>query len=187
MLAKLFTMNAEIASLLHSNLKKRVDERIKENVMQLLRCLKDPSAVPSKNTLNYARKLAFRLFGFISNDEEPLLAEAPCATSESLPVSLKDELNALLNKDSITHLPKSNDQFKWLKQEFLLYRNTGKRTQHLEKIYNAIFSVKSTSTDIERVFSTCTSFCTKTRSRLSDESFKSLVFLKFFYNKNMSL
>ena len=86
-----------------------------------LRCLKDPSVVPSKNTLNYAEKLAFRFFGFTSNDEKPLLAEAPCTTSESSPVSLKDELNTLLTKDCITHLPKSTDQFKWLKQEFLLY------------------------------------------------------------------
>ena len=117
--------------------------------MQLLRCLKDPSVVPSKNTLNYAGKLAF---GFTSNDEEPLLAEAPCTTSESSPVSLKDELNALLNKDSITYMPKSTDQFKWLKEEFLLYQNTAKRTQNLEKIYNAILSVKPTSTDVERVF-----------------------------------
>ena len=187
MLVKLFAMNTEIASLLDSNLNKRVDEKINENVMQLLRCLKDPSVVPSKNTLNYAEKLAFRLFGFTSNDEEPLLAETSSTTSESSAVSLKDELNALLNKDSITNLPKSTDQFKWLKQEFLLYQNTGKRTKNLEKIYNVILSKKHTSTDGERVFSTCTSFCTKIRSRLFDESLKSFVFLKFFYNKNKLL
>ena len=81
-----------------SNLKKRIDERIK-----------DPSVVPSKNTLNYAGKLAFRLFGFTSNDEKQLIAEAPSTISESSPVSLKDESNALLNKDSITQLPKFTD------------------------------------------------------------------------------
>ena len=179
MVAKLFAMNTEITSLLHSNLKKCIDERINKNIMQLLRCLKDPSVVPSKNALNYAGKLAFRLFGFTS-DEEPLLAEAQYTTSESSPVSLKDELGALLNKDSITHLPKSTDQLKWLKQEFLLYQNTGKRTQNLEKIYNTILSIKRTSTDVECVFSTYTSFCTKIRSRLSNKLLKSLVFLKFF-------
>ena len=102
MLAKLFAMNTKIASLLPSNLKRRIDERINENVMQLLRCLKYASVDPSKNTLNYAGKLAFRFFGFNFNDEEPLLVEAPCTTSESSPVSLNDELNALLKKDHHT-------------------------------------------------------------------------------------
>ncbi|XP_065659767.1 uncharacterized protein LOC136083828 [Hydra vulgaris] len=46
-LSKLFAMNTEIASLLHSNLKKRIDKRINGNVMQLLKCLKvAPSVVP---------------------------------------------------------------------------------------------------------------------------------------------
>ncbi len=44
-------------------------------------------------------------------------------------------------------------------------------------------SLKPTSTDVERVFSVCTNFCTKIRSRLSDKSLQALVFLKYYYQK----
>ena len=73
--------------------------------------------------------------------------------------------------------------FKWLKSEFTLYKNTGQRTENLQKLYNALLSIKPTSTDVERAFSICTNFCTKIRSRLSDDALKALVILKFYYKK----
>lgn len=72
---------------------------------------------------------------------------------------------------------------KWLKSEFMLFKNTGQRTENLQKLYNALLCIKPTSTDVERVFSVCTNFCTKIRSRLSDKSLQALVFLKYYYKK----
>ena len=95
-------------------------------------------------------------------------------------LTLRDELNMLLQKSSD---PKSSsaaaiDEFKWIKQEFILFKNTGKRTENLQKLYEALLSIKPTSTDVERVFSVSSGFCTKIRSRLSDKSLTALVFLK---------
>lgn len=180
MLNKLNNLNTAIADSFYTNLKKRIYERRNEEVMQLFKCLKDPSYTPSKTTLTFAGQLAHRLFGFASNDENEM---TPSASIEEIPKTLNEELNEILSKDdSVTTI--NNDQFKCLKQEFLLFRNTFKRTENLEKIYRALNSIKPTSTDVERVFSVSSNFCTKIRSRLSDKSLNSLVFLKYFYNKN---
>ena len=63
-----------------------------------------------------------------------------------------------------------------IKQEFTLFCNTGKRTENLEKLFDAICSIKPTSTNSEGVFSKSANFCTKIRSRLSD---KLLMWLHF--------
>lgn len=181
MLRKLSSKNSTINVELHENLKSRIGERWNSDVMNLLNCLKDPSNVPSKNTLHFAGKLAERLFGMKNNEPNFNIIQ------ENLPdlsLSLEDELFFLLQKNNST-LPLSTvaDEFKWLKQEFILFKNTGKRTDNLQKIFNALLTIKPTSTDVERVFSICTHFCTKIRSRLSDVSLNSLVFLKFYYKK----
>lgn len=77
--------------------------------------------------------------------------------------------------------PKESDNFSKLKQEFLLFRNSGKRTSNLEDLFKAVSTVKPTSTSNERTFSVCTNFCTKIRSRLADKSLMALVFLKYYY------
>ncbi|KAL3843279.1 hypothetical protein ACJMK2_021233 [Sinanodonta woodiana] len=98
-------------------------------------------------------------------------------------MSLQEELNLKL-QESTTTTNATQDKFKWLKSEFVLFKNTGERTDHLQKYYDALLSIKPTSTDVERVFSVSASFCTKIRSRLSDKSLNALVILKFFYNKS---
>ena len=62
-------------------------------------------------------------------------------------------------------------------------KNTGNRSENLQKLYDALLCIKPTSTDVERIFSICNNFCTKIRSRLADASLNALVFLKFYYNK----
>jgi hypothetical protein len=60
----------------------------------------------------------------------------------------------------------------------------GTRTDNLQKLYNALLTIKPTSTDVERVFSTTNWYCSKIRSRLSDKSLSALVFLKFYYKSH---
>ncbi|KAG5673183.1 hypothetical protein PVAND_003250 [Polypedilum vanderplanki] len=174
MFKKLLTINSEISKELHDNLKKRIDERLNKDVMNLLKSLKDPSVPPSKFTLTFAGRLASRLFGFNDGNDEDEFSQPD--ESDNINLSLKDELNLLLYKDQTSTTIGSD--FKWLKSEFTLYKNTGQRTENLQKIYNALLSIKPTSTDVERVFSICTNFCTKIRSRLqqiiSEESEKEL-------------
>lgn len=178
MFNKLSEIKSEVSDKLFENLKFRIEERMNMNVMSLLKSLKDPSVTPSKATLTFAGNLVSRLFGV--NDENEVI-QLPQIIPENVNLSLQDELNMLLQKEESTILIGSD--FKWLKSESTLFKNTGQRTENLQKLYNAIQSIKPTSTDVERVFSVCTNFCTKIRSRLSDKSLKALVFLKFYYKK----
>ena len=165
-------------------MKIRVNERVNEDVIKLLRCLKDPAIIPSKATITFAGNLASRLFG-VSDDVEDEAAKESPNIDENENLTLQDELNMLLQKEELSsaQFGRSDTDFKWLKSEFMLFKNTGKRKENLQKLYDALLCIKPTSTDVERVFSICTNFCTKIRSRLSDKSLQALVFLKFYYKK----
>ena len=58
-----------------------------------------------------------------------------------------------------------------------------KRTENLEKLYNALLSVQPTSVESERVFSAAGLYLTKMRSSLSENSINSLCFLKCEFQK----
>lgn len=179
MFEKLSLMNSEISKKLMDNLKIRIDERWNADVMNLLRSLKNSTITPSTATINFAGMLASRLFGV--NDVEIIETTADNSTSEIL--TLQEELNALLQKNESPAVAPGQDNFKWLKAEFTLFKNTGQRTENLQKLFDALLTIKPTSTDVERVFSVCATFCTKIRSRLSDKSLSALVFLKYYYKK----
>lgn len=68
-----------------------------------------------------------------------------------------------------------------LKQEFKLFEATMKKTETLDMIYKALKMIKPTSTDAERTFSISGDFCTKKRTRLTDNSLNSLVMLKYYF------
>lgn len=182
MLKKVSELNTDISSSLHKNLSKRVNERINSDVINLVRSLKDPCFAPSKNVIQFAGKLGQRLFGFteLETDVEVHLNND---VNQERQMSLQEELDFLLSKDNSVESSKANDEFKWIKQEFILFKNTGKRTENLDKLFNCLLAIKPTSTDVERVFSVCTNFCTKIRSRLSDVSLNALLFLKYYYGK----
>jgi hypothetical protein len=92
---------------------------------------------------------------------------------------MADELSLLLKQAELP--PKESNDFSKIKQEFALFQKTGKRTEHLELIHEPLCTRKPTSTDPERTFSVAANFCTKIRSRLSDQSLNSLIFLKYYY------
>ncbi|KAL3885711.1 hypothetical protein ACJMK2_025757 [Sinanodonta woodiana] len=135
MLQKLLDIDHEISRTLHDNIKRRIGERINNDVMNLLPSLKDPSISPSKYTLIFAASLAYRLFCRnnlkLSND------------AEERTMQLQEELNLKL-QESTTITNAAQDKFKWLKN-------------HLQKLYDALLSIKPTSTDVERVFSVTSS------------------------------
>lgn len=64
-----------------------------------------------------------------------------------------------------------------------MYKTTGKRTPNLQAIYKGMLTVKPTSTENERVFSTG-NIVSKIRNRLSDETINAFVFLNAYFNNN---
>ncbi len=97
---------------------------------------------------------------------------------------MKVELNELLN--SVYDEPTVENDFKSWKAEFTAFARTGNRTENVTKLYDALLTIKPSSTDVERVFSTTNWYCSKFRSRLSDKSLSALVFLKFCYKTHVN-
>ena len=99
MFTKLSNIKNEIAEKLLENLKQRVGERLNPDLMNLLRSLKDPSIVPSRNTINFARSLAKRLFEVADEDTGDQLPHEEISVN----LSMQEELNALLQKSETSH------------------------------------------------------------------------------------
>jgi hypothetical protein len=62
-----------------------------------------------------------------------------------------------------TTLPQTTerDEYKLLKSDFSLFKSTGKRTDKLQKLFDALLIVRPISADVERVFSVAGFYCTK--------------------------
>lgn len=170
---KLRESKAEISIKLLNNITKRIEERVVDpTLINLLKCLKDTNAViPNKQTLTLASDIMKMLFDEtnINNDQENILFDEDVEEIQEL--TMEAELNMIL-KGAMKE-PEEKQNFNKLKQEFDIFKNTGKRTENLQRLYNAICTIKPTSTDSERAFSMSAYFCTKIRSWLSDDSLHS--------------
>jgi len=77
--------------------------------------------------------------------------------------------------------PQQNGGFTSLTKEFSLYEATGNITKNLKQLFNALITIRPTSTQNERNFSVSGTVITKLRSRLSDKSVNNLCFLKYYF------
>ena len=181
MKSKISKCTSEIACELLKNIEKRINAGTNVNLINLFKSLKDPKCVPNKQTLDLATHLLKKLFQNTAKNDSAVICPELIIIENQKDFTMEEELN-LIRKNA-EDPPKTFESYGKLNEEFLLFRNAGKRTSNLELLYNAISSVKPTSTSNERTFSTSANFCTKIRSRLSDASLNALVFLKYYYVK----
>lgn len=78
----------------------------------------------------------------------------------------------------------TNSKLLSIKDDILLFESSGELTEKLSLLLKALMSIKPTSIDSERVFSTSTVFLTKYRASLSDKSINALSVLKSYFQKN---
>ncbi len=71
-----------------------------------------------------------------------------------------------------------------IENEFLIYENSGVMGGKLLLVLNWFKTIKPTSVESERVFSTSSNIKTKVRNLLSDESLNKLIFLKYWFINN---
>jgi hypothetical protein len=71
-----------------------------------------------------------------------------------------------------------------IQKEMSLFENGGRRGDYLERTYSYLMTIKPTSVESERVFSSAGQFVTKIRSRLNDETLDELCFLKAYLQKH---
>lgn len=187
MFSKLEEQGSSMSLMLLERLKYRIGKRRNKDLVSLAMYLNNPFSITncnenkngfftylSKNAvINFANNLMNRLFlqnNVTPEDEDDDIQDTP-------KLSLADELQNAISANSMP-LKLNECDLNSLRKEFQLYEATGKKTDIILKLHYAVNSVKPTSTEAERVFSTAGKFVTRIRSRLGDKSIDSLVFLK---------
>jgi len=163
---------------LKENIKTRLRSRENPELNSLLSCLLQQK-VPTKEILNFGTVLLKRLYPNLStsaesNNSKEIFTEPSYITDYcDISTSLEDEINAAAQESG-------EKPFSSLGHEFAIYKKIGKKSTILQHLYDAILTIRPTSTESERVFSVSNNFCRKLRSRLSDHSLNALVFLKYY-------
>ena len=74
------------------------------------------------------------------------------------------------------------ESVKGVASEMRLYERTKKKTENLERLYNALLNVSPTSVSSERAFSISGAFVVNRRASLKHSTLDDLCFLKCFYD-----
>jgi len=164
---------------LKENIRTRLCSRANKELNSLLLCLLQQKC-PSKDDLQFGTRLLNRLYPNISTHNDDVIITN---TSVALSVisdnvtSLETEINSAISDAAKEGIERS---FSSLREEFAVFKRSGQRTSNLQKLLDSILTVRPTSTEPERVFSSSSNFSRKLRSRLSDYSLNCLIFLKYY-------
>lgn len=192
--------------------KQTIVERRNANLVGLLKYLNNSSnykygsdidsilSLPSKAILRATAKAIFSKL-FVANNNEAASSfniEELDLHGDRAETSLMAQTNALSLSDlplhqkldsviaNVTKVENPKDilyDVSNISKEMKIFEATGKRTDNLEKLYNALKTIPPTSIESERAFSAAGLFITKIRSSLSDSAIDNLCFL-IFLNKN---
>lgn len=107
----------------------------------------------------------------------------------TLKEKLHSQIKATMNKsDEIEQEPGNLSELsKVLKKELVVFSREKKRGKYLKLIYKYLLTIKPTSVESERAFSSAGSVCTNLRTNLSDISLDIICFLKAYFLKNKDL
>ena len=115
---------------------------------------------------------------------EVALQEDPNPTpSTTFKIDLTDEYKSFKKETQQIAKPKSDVTLKLVDQEMKLFEAKGRISEHptLEKLYRALLTIKPTSCEPERAFSSMGYFVTKIRNRLNDDTVDALIFQRQYY------
>lgn len=171
----------------------RYKERLNLPTLALFRYLKSPESLgqddqlmsfPSKSVLiRTAKEILIRLYP--ANKVNDKIVSPSTSTEVMIPVeqnemSLQQELDQVIEESAAGH-ESFEDDYKSLSKEMILFEATGKRTQNLVSVMEALETIPPTSVECERAFSAAGCFVTKRRSRMNSQTIDTLCFLKSYF------
>ena len=119
-------------------------------------------------------KLCDRLFDSNSEHSEPVSA-VPTSSSACLP-TLESELDSFVDSSNDEVLNSSMV----VRSELQLFNSTGQRGKYLEMAYQALLTIKPSTVDGERIFSSAGFLTSRLRTRLSDNLVDRIIFTKVY-------
>ena len=194
-------LQMNISKNLSKQKKKRMDERRDKILMKLMIFLETENIPHSNKYFDYTSNVAaialtVEIFKRIHisgcgnnstdhNEVEEVVKEITSENvfeSQNAANSLKQQLKEAIS--SITHVEEQSIVITTLlKKDFVVLTNTKTRTNNLNILYNALLTMKPTSTTTERVYSIAGLTRTKIRTRLNFTTFNAIIFLKYTFLK----
>ena len=83
----------------------------------------------------------------------------------------------------VKRIPSGEDGYKSLTKELAWYIESGKKSQNLEKLYQALLTISPTSVAVERMFSTSGWLLNQRRASMSDSTLDDIIFLKSYFER----
>jgi hypothetical protein len=182
---KLEELDTDVSKKLGKAVKSRYEARRNKPLISLARYLQDPKFLTKNQYFSYstktsivahAKQLMKRLYPeeYEESDDED---EIPAKKSK---ISFAEDLDDTLAAEREVQKPKARYSFA---SELKMFETNRLRTKNITNLFNAVLTIQATSSESERAFSISSKFCTKIRSRLSDESLHILVFLKYYLKR----
>ena len=112
-------------------------------------------------------------------ENEQLIADDSINSNSSSDSTFEEDMNRYILSDEFGILP-STFLMK-IKKEMSLFEIEGIRPTYLEKLFKSLQTIRPTSVESERAFSSMGLFATRLRTRLSDENLDALVFMRQHY------
>lgn len=121
--------------------------------------------------------------GEVGTDAEPIAGPSSRVEVESGPSNLREELESAIKVFVCPGQPDAAmiDIAKVITKELSLFELHGRLSRNLKILFDALNSIKPTSTDSERVFSDSANICSKKRTLLADTNVNNLCFLKSYF------
>ena len=187
--------NSDLSNKLLNELQVQISKRRNRSTVSLLKFLQDLNQVndteddffrsPSKPELIKLAKSYMRRLFSVGNKSDDSHSESECelvvpngTNRTSLEQQLEDSIQVSLKKSQPV-----GSNFKTLTKEFNLFEVTGKLTPNLDRLKDALMSIKPSTTQNERNFSTSGYIVSKRRTKLKDASIDCLCFLKHYFQK----
>lgn len=193
-LDELSSQSTSIGHGLYEAIKNRISQRRNKKMVSLLYYLSHEKPLTSNNhsVLTYSNKKEIRATVVkVYNRLFPNDPSLPSSSSdidvsvvETKDLSVKERLLARINKR------KSNESgvgpgMPSLNKEMDTFDKTGVLSIRLKKLRDAVLTIKPTSTESERIFSTSGHFVSCKRTRLSDDSINAIVFNKYYFHNQV--
>lgn len=163
-------------------IKNKINDRRDNKMLSLISYLKDSENIKNcSNTFNnslkiFAGQMYKRLFVQCDNELSSSSDDDICEVEADQ--TFKNKLNnAITNAKALPKIS-TGDSKNLFKKELALFEITKHRTKNLDKLYNALLTIKPTSVESERVFYVAGNFLTKIRNRMSNELLNALIILK---------
>ena len=139
-----------------------------------------------KNISEKFKKNILDLESDSDTDEDMPLSEIRKKPTEVLTLKqkLQEAISSVITKPNwqkSANIKRRLTTLEVIKNEMVLYEQGGLRGLYLEQCYKYLLTIPPTSVEAERAFSSAVAFATKVRSRLSDASLDTLVFLRAYF------